>query len=141
MASKPEYEGGQPNNVHPIGITDHEGNPYFRGIKDANNSTGGGGGGRQTDMNTRLDRLEQHRTGLWTAMGVAFAVMGGGFLFLLGQIDGRFDRVDEPLKVVRETVAGQSAALVSVKESLVRIEEKVEDDNEPERSPATEEIE
>ncbi|WP_341858712.1 hypothetical protein WKH79_09440 [Qipengyuania sp. GPGPB31] len=85
-------------------------------------------------MSTRVDRLETHRGWLWKVMGLAFAAIGASFLFLLTQIDSRFDRVDEPLDTVRETVARQSATLDAQNATLGRIEGKLDAENDPTRS-------
>ena len=96
------------------------------------NPPGGGG----ADMNTRIDRLEQHRSWLWTVLGLAFGAIGASFLFLLTQIDSRFDRVDEPLKIVRENVAAQTEILRGIDRRLERIENQMEQPsgNQPEAS-------
>ena len=108
-----------------------DGNPYRPTVppQPPANTGGGGGPGGEPSMSTRLDRLEQHRTWLWAVTALAFTAIGGSFLFLLTQIDSRFDRVDEPLVTVRETVAKQSAKFESVEDSLARIEAKLDEQN------------
>lgn len=90
---------------------------------------GGGGEAKGPNMSTRLDRLEQHRTWIWVVIGLAFTALGASFLFLLSQIDSRFDRVDEPLDELRGVVSGQSATLDAIDKNLVRIETRMEAGN------------
>lgn len=80
-------------------------------------------------MTTRLDRLEQHRTWAWVVIGLVAAALGAAFLFLLTQIDSRFDRVDAPLDDLRGVVAGQTATLEAIDKNLSRIENKLETGN------------
>lgn len=85
-------------------------------------------------MNTRIDRLEHHRTWLWTVMGLAFAAIASSFLFLLAQIDSRFDRADSKVEALsgkvtelREGVAAQGPLLAAIKEDLERMDAKSTD--------------
>ena len=124
MASDPnsvEFSSGKPWRSFKV-INGGGGTPPYTPVGDTG---GGGGGGEQPGMNTRLDRLEQHRAWLWGVMSLAFAAIGGSFLFLLGQIDTRFDRADgkidalsEQVTTVREGVAAQAPVLDAIKTDL-----------------------
>jgi hypothetical protein len=110
------------------GIVAADGSAYYKVPPDHKTpaASGGDGGGLDATMTTRLDRLEQHRDWLWKVLGLTIAAMGAAFLFLLTQIDSRFDRVDEPLDEIRSAVAAQGAASEEIARRLTRMEDRNE---------------
>lgn len=109
-------------------ILNQDGNPWrpVQAPQPPGNYGGGGGHGGENTIPTRVDRLEQHKLWLWGALGLVTAAIGTSFLFLLSQIDSRFDRVDQPLGIMRENIARQSANIDSMESSLSRIESKLD---------------
>lgn len=124
---KPAPENGQPTAQ----ILGMDGNPYRPSQKPEQaqpnpNYSGGAGGG--DDMTKRIT-LEQNVKGLNIAVGLLIAAFGAAFLFFLSRIDDRFDRVDEPLRAVQMSIAGQTEALKAIDTRMAAIERNMEKPN------------
>lgn len=84
-------------------------------------------GGRDVD----IAKLATHVTRLKVLLGALAAVSLAVAIGLFNQIDNRFDKVDGPLTDMREKVAGQASTLDAIRSDLGRIEDKLDNDNEP----------
>lgn len=109
-----------------------DGNPFptNRGAASTQpnpNYGGGAGGGDEVKRVT----LEQNVKGLNIAVGLLIAAFGAAFLFFLTRIDDRFDRVDEPLRTVQMSIAGQTETLKAIDARMGSIEKSLDADTRP----------
>lgn len=122
---------------HVIGTT-----PQSPGWKLGGNG-GDGNGTSGGDEVIRKITVEQNVRGLNWVVGTLMVAFASAFLFFLLRIDDRFDRVDEPMRQVQMTVAGQTEVLKSQGEAirdmngtLREIDRRLHDAPQPERSPS-----
>ena len=59
----------------------------------------------------------------------------GGFAWMIVRIDDRFDRVQEPLQSVAQSVAAQGVTIAAINDQIDRISDKVDNAPQPQASP------
>ena len=104
----------------PTGIIDENGNHYFRAKPTA--GTGQTGGPSSGGHDVELATLKQRLNGAFLWLGLLTIASGIAFLFLLGRVD----TVNQNVSGLQSSVAGQTATLQAVKESLDRLDEKLD---------------
>lgn len=131
-------------NVIPIRPTDG-GPSTLSGIYDGDGSTwvkvrpgqhlpssGGGGKSGDGDVISRLDKLEQHRTWLWTvlstAIGLAVAGIVGSFFILDDRIQDRFDVADNRNREISKSLSDLDTEIAVQGRGIEQILERVDAD-------------
>lgn len=96
---------------------------------DTGTGSGGEGGGYAVDIATLKEKVSGHRN--WLAL--LTTLFGIAFIFFLDRLDDRFDKVDQPLRAVQQSVAVQGATVSEINGKLDAIVAKGEmrDGNHP----------
>lgn len=76
-----------------------------------------------------LATIKQRLNGAFAWLTMLSAAAGVAFLWLLSSTNSGFEKVNEKISTVGKVVASQSAQLDGVKESLQRIEGKLDRDS------------
>jgi hypothetical protein len=138
MANRPKFtviEGGtgqQGSATYiPSGLLNDRGETLYRPGGTDGSSGGGPGDG---EMRSRVT-LEQNVKGLNWVVSILIAAFAGAFLFFLLRIDDRFDRVDEPVRQVQQSLAAQSEALRAINDRIGDLRSEIQPNaNQPEGS-------
>jgi hypothetical protein len=116
-------------------LVDQHGNRFMKidvAQGPANDAAGGGDGGSSSILSTDAIRDIPLLKG---GVAILFGLLATFFWFFLDRIDSRFDRVDQPVRVIESTMAGHTATLASVNEKLERIMDKLDEDPKPQTTP------
>ena len=116
-----------------------EGGPPPPGGNPPPPPTSGGGepplqsGGHEVTIAT----LQQKVNGAFLWLSLLTVAFGVAFLYTMGKVDDRFDKLDQPIREIQASISGQTATLKAIDDRLSRTETKMDanDDRKSEASP------
>jgi hypothetical protein len=88
--------------------------------------SGGGSSPHSGGQEVTVAKLQEHIRGAFVWLGMLTVAFGIAFLYTIGKVDDRFDKLDQPVREIQSVLAGQTATLKAIDDRLLRTESKMD---------------